>query len=365
MTPRASVLVVDDLPENLLAFSAVLEHLDVDIHCVSSGEEALRHLLNDDDVATILLDVQMPGLDGYETARRIKERERTRHIPLLFITAIGRNAERALEGYETGAVDFVSKPIDPALLRAKVEVFVELSRHRVAMADKTQELERLNADLELFSSMVSHDLQEPLRVIGGYLELLGDRLGPELDAKSANWLGRARAAAERQAAMIATLLAFARAAADGGRQQCELDAALAVALANVAASLDAAQAVVRVIGPLPRVDAGTPAMVVVLTNLVGNALKHGTDVGVEVTVSAERQGHEWVVTVADNGPGIASDEQGLVFEPFGRGRRTTAEGTGLGLALCRRMVERSGGRIWVESVPAGGTAFRFTATASD
>ena len=134
MTPRARILIVDDHPENLLALEAILEPLGQELVRANSGEEALRELLHG-DFACILLDVQMPRLDGFATARLIKERERTRHVPILFLTALSKDAEHVFQGYDTGAVDYITKPFDPNVLRAKVAVFVELWQ-------KTEELRR-------------------------------------------------------------------------------------------------------------------------------------------------------------------------------------------------------------------------------
>jgi CheY-like chemotaxis protein len=122
---RAKVLLVDDRPENLLVLEAILQGLDHDLVTAPSGEEALKRLLTD-DFAVILLDVQMPGMDGFETAEHIKRRERTRHIPIVFLTAIDRKPHHAFRGYATGAVDYLAKPFDPWVLRAKVSVFIDL-----------------------------------------------------------------------------------------------------------------------------------------------------------------------------------------------------------------------------------------------
>jgi CheY-like chemotaxis protein len=136
--PRSTILLVDDRPENLLALEAILASLDQELLTASSGEEALKQLLSA-DVAVILLDVQMPGMDGFETAQRIKQRDRTREIPIIFLTAIDRESRHAFRGYAAGAVDYITKPFDPWLLRAKVNIFMELH-------EKTRRLAELAAD---------------------------------------------------------------------------------------------------------------------------------------------------------------------------------------------------------------------------
>lgn len=136
---RAKILLVDDRPENLLALEAILQSLDHELVRANSGEEALKRLLVD-DFALILLDVQMPGMDGFETAAHIKQRERTRHVPIVFLTAIDREPAHAFRGYAAGAVDYLAKPFDPWVLRAKVAVFVELFEKNRLLAVQAQQL---------------------------------------------------------------------------------------------------------------------------------------------------------------------------------------------------------------------------------
>jgi CheY-like chemotaxis protein len=139
---KAKVLLVDDRPENLLALEAILQGLDQELVTADSGEEALKRLLTD-DFAVILLDVQMPGMDGFETAEHIKRRERTRHVPIVFLTAIDREPHHAFRGYSVGAVDYLAKPFDPWVLRAKVAVFLDLwekNRQLQEHADKLKDL---------------------------------------------------------------------------------------------------------------------------------------------------------------------------------------------------------------------------------
>lgn len=131
----AKVLAVDDRKENLLALEAILQGLPIEVHAVTSGEDALKRLLTD-NYAVILLDAQMPGMDGFETAERIKSRERTRRIPILFLTAVDYDPHLAFRGYQAGAVDYLTKPFDPWILRSKIKVFVDLWRLHEELADQ-------------------------------------------------------------------------------------------------------------------------------------------------------------------------------------------------------------------------------------
>ena len=366
MTDAPPLLLVDDRPENLLALEAALEPLGHRLVRATSGEEALRHLLTE-EFAVIILDVQMPGLDGFATAEAIKGRERTRDIPIIFLTAINRDEEHRLRGFSSGGVDYIFKPVEPDLLRAKVRVFLDLhlktrllQEQHEQLAIKTAELERSNADLEQFSYIASHDLQEPLRVISGFLDLLQDRLGDDLDETSSDWLARTAAAAARMSELIRSLLAYARAGAPGAiPETVDLDEVLQTASENVGAALDDAGADLRR-KPLGTAM-GTPGELVQLfQNLIGNAVKYRGDNPLVIDVGADRTPAAVTVSVQDNGRGVPEGELDRVFGMFERLDGDPYPGTGIGLAVCRRLVERLGGRIWMERNAAEGVTVRFT-----
>lgn len=365
-----ALLLVDDRPENLLALEAVLEPLGHRLVRAGSGEEALRHLLID-DVAVIVLDVQMPGLDGFETAAAIKGRERTRDIPILFLTALSREPEHRLLGYATGAVDYIFKPVEPDLLRAKVAVFVEL--HLAArrlkeqgelLAWRTAELERSNADLEQFAYIASHDLQEPLQVITGYLELLVDELGDGLGEKPRSWIEKAVASAGRMDSLISDLLVYARAGAGAFTPApVDLDDVLASALADLGHLVERTGADVRA-EHLGVAHGASSELRRVFQNLLGNAVTYHGDAAPMVRVSAEHT-PGWVsVSVSDNGIGVPEADLRRVFGMFERVEGQPYPGTGLGLAVCRRLVERAGGHIWMERNRPGGVTVTFTLPAA-
>jgi len=147
MSPPVRLLAVDDRRENLLALQAILEGLPVEVVPVTSGEEALKKLLVE-EYAVILLDAQMPGMDGFETARHVKQRERTRHIPILFLTAADYDSHMAFRGYQAGAVDYITKPFDPWVLRSKVAVFIDLYRLHAQLAERAAERDALRKGVD-------------------------------------------------------------------------------------------------------------------------------------------------------------------------------------------------------------------------
>jgi two-component system, sensor histidine kinase and response regulator len=364
---RPAILMVDDRPENLLALEAVLDPLGHELVRAGSGEEALKQLLTR-DFAVILLDVQMPGLDGFDTAAEIKKRERTKDIPIIFLTAISREPHHALRGYSTGAVDYIAKPFDPWVLQAKVSVFVELYQNARALkrqgeelARQAAELARSNADLEQFAYAASHDLQEPLHVISGYLELLSEHADGKLDEEAKSYLGHAQAMTERMAELIRDLLGYARVSTREWIMR-PVDSRRVVdrALANLEVAIRDAGAEVEV-GDLPIVLGDESLLAQLFQNLISNAVKFRGDRRPVVKISATMRSGEWVFSVQDNGIGISSADVGLIFSIFKRlHSRDDYPGSGIGLSTCKRIVERHGGRIWVTSELGAGSTFSFT-----
>jgi two-component system, sensor histidine kinase len=380
--PKAGVprvLLVDDRPDNLLAVRAVLEPLGLDLVAAGSGEEALRHLLAG-EFALIILDVQMPVLDGFETARLIRGRERTRYVPIIFLTAISGEPEHYLRGYESGAVDYVYKPFEPEILRAKVSVFAELwirgatieaqraelvtqlaelDAAHAGLAAQAVELERSNAALERFAEVVGVELREPLHTVAGLLDLLDDRHTGALSDEGRTLLARAMAGTDRARSTVGSLLDYARASTgDLQRSRFPLSEALAEAEAETGPQLAETKAEVVANG-LPVVAGDRSQLVQLLAQLLDNAVRFRGSAAPVVTVSAETVGSGVRVSVADNGLGVAETDLPRLFTAFARPATAPAAGTGLGLALCRRIVERHGGMIWAEAGPAGGLVVRF------
>jgi signal transduction histidine kinase len=378
------VLLVDDRADNLLALQAVLEPLGLDLVEAGSGEEALRHLLAG-EFALIVLDVQMPVLDGFETARLIRGRERTRYVPIIFLTAISGEPEHYLRGYQSGAVDYVYKPFEPEILRAKVSVFVELwsrgatieaQRQELAgrlaeldeahagLAAQAVELERSNAALERFAEVVGVELREPLHTVAGLLDLLDDRHAGALSDEGRTLLARALAGTDRVRSIVGSLLDYARAStADLRRDRFPLAEALAEAEAETGPLLADAKAEVAADG-LPVVVADRGQLVQLLAQLLDNSARfRGAETPV-VAVSAEPVAGAVRITVADNGPGVPDTDLPRLFTAFARATTPApagghGRGAGLGLALCRRIVERHGGMIWAERGDNGGLVVRF------
>ena len=373
--PRGRVLMVDDRPDNLLALEAVLEPLGADLVRAESGEEALLELLSG-PFAVIILDVQMPGMDGFETARHIKAREKTRNVPIIFLTAISGEAEHHLQGYRTGAVDYVYKPFWPEALRSKVAVFLELwrqgdqlARQRARLAGQLAELERLNGELERSNAALERlgaaaavEIHEPLDNVAGLLDLLVARHGGDLGDEARLLLTRAEANVARARDRVATLLEYARASSDGLRlEPVSLDEVLAEAAGARAGELDG-QMVRLVAGDLPHVRGDRPQLVKLFGHLLDNAVRHGGVRPLTIRVEADQGPAVVTVTVADDGNPIAPELRPRLFTllPLGAAADGAPAEAPAGLAICRRIVEGHGGVIWCGPPDEVGASIHFT-----
>jgi two-component system sensor histidine kinase/response regulator len=364
---RPNVLVVDDVEANLVVLEALLGEMDCQLVRAGSGNEALRQLLKR-EFAVILLDVQMPEMDGFEVARYARENPATREIPIIFLTAMHSSDENLLRGYGTGAVDFLFKPINPEVLRAKVRVFLELYLGKRRLTDEIQahkrtlsELELANQALRHFTNAASHDLREPLRAVDGFMQALFEDFGATLAPEARDYLERSRRASQRMTALLDSLLAYARLQKPIALIRVDCNHIAEQVKSDLGERIKAAGATVTV-GPLPTVRGDTARIYQLFLNLIGNAIKfHRPEVAPRVDVSAEDRNGESVFTVADNGIGIAPEHQTAVFEAFRRlHNRTRFEGSGLGLTICQQIVDQHGGRIWLESTPDQGTKISFT-----
>ena len=358
---RPRVLIVDDNAANLLVYAAQLDDLDCELVRARSGDEALRHLL-EGSFAVILLDVQMPGMDGFEVAALVREHPRTRGIPVIFVTALHPEEKHLRRAYGAGAVDLLYKPVDPYVLVSKVRVFVELHRSREALAQEIEAHKRTAAELDAFSYSVSHDLRAPLRPLAGFSRMLLDAHSEGLDDEAKHLLGRIEAAAHRMESLIESLLRLAHV----GRAELRAApfdlAAVFRAAVTEAARAEGDRAVDVVAPPELRVRADPALVTVLVDNLVRNALKFSrgrerawVELG-EQTVDGERRFY-----VRDHGVGFEADKAAQIFKPFRRlNPEGRFEGSGIGLAIVERVAAHHGGRVWAEGVPGVGATLWFT-----
>jgi signal transduction histidine kinase len=344
-------LIVDDLEENLVALEALLRQDAVTVLKARSGSDALEQLLQH-DVALALIDVQMPDMDGFELAELMRGTERTKHVPIIFVTAGTRDQHRVFKGYDAGAVDFLYKPLEPRILAHKAQTFFELYRQRQVLAETLSLNEQLLA-------IVGHDLRDPLNVILMSAELLAG--AP--DAPVRKTAGRLATAGGRMRSILDELFDLARARLGGGipltRQPVDLAAAAHKAVSEVQATHPDRAIDLRTEGDVHgNWDGGRLERV--FANLIGNAVTHGSHAE-HITVLLNGQPGEVVVSV-HNGGHVPPDILPNLFEPFHarKGMRPRGQGLGLGLYIAQQIVIGHGGSIEVQSTPAEGTTLRFT-----
>jgi two-component system sensor histidine kinase/response regulator len=415
---KVSILLVDDRDDKRLSMEAIIEELGQNIVKASSGREALRCLL-DQDFALILLDVNMPGMDGFETAHLIRQRKRSEHTPIIFVTGISDTETHLSRGYSLGAVDYILTPVVPEVLRAKVSVFVELfkvtqqvknqaehlrrahdelevrvTQRTVELAvvneslqaeiaerqraeekirglnvelekrvlERTAELLAANQELETFTYSIAHDLRAPLRQIHGYAQILEEEFASAFPEAARRYLKRIGERGRSMGQMVDDLLNLSGIS----RQEFQSERVnLGAVVREVIAELRPEVADRKIewqIEKLPWADCHAGLIKQVFTNLFCNAIKYTRSQPVaRIEVGLQRLGEEAAVYVRDNGVGFDMKYVDRLFGVFQRLHRAEDfEGTGIGLAIVARIVRRHDGRIWAEGKVGEGAAFYFT-----
>jgi two-component system sensor histidine kinase/response regulator len=370
------ILAVNDRADQLLVTSQVLAPLGHEVITCMSGADALRHLLAQ-DFSVILLDVNMPGMDGLELATHIRNRPRSASTPVIFITATSPGDLASLRGYEAGGFDYLMAPINPEVLRAKVAAFVRMhqmteqirqqARQLAAINEdlttKSRQLELSNQELESFSYSVSHDLRAPLRHITNYAAILNEDHAARLDDDGRHVLGRVREAAARMSLRIEDLLNLSRVTRSHMSRGLVDLSAVAEATYQTLRQGDPQRQVDLTISPGLLVQADRGLMRALLDNLLGNAWKFtGKRVPARITIGrmATPRSRD-TYFVRDNGAGFDMAYADKLFGVFQRLHSSDDfPGTGIGLSIVARIVHRHGGEIWAESQVDQGATFYFT-----
>ena len=379
---RVNILLVDDQPANLIALDAMLSGLGQNLVKAESGREALKWLLTH-DFAVILLDVKMPEMDGFETAALIRQRDKSRHTPILFLTAADNSQTHAVRGYAVGAVDYLIKPVVPEFVRSKVAVFVELAKKSELLRRQTQllaeseqaaldlaetraelvrELEHKNRELESFSYAVSHDLRAPLRRIDSFSRAVLESQGDKLDEAGRRYLERVREASQHMSELIDDVLYLSRVTTADLREQDVNLSAIAALILNRLQESEPTRKVETKIRPAVLVTGDGQLLRIALENLLENAWKFTSkqnDARIEFGVT--QAAGEPTYFVRDNGAGFDMTYTDRLFGPFQRlHRQGEFPGSGIGLATVQRIIHRHGGRVWAEGLVGQGATFQFT-----
>jgi signal transduction histidine kinase len=400
------ILLVDDREDNLLAIETIFEPDGYQFVKANSGRQALKILLSEFDFALILMDVKMPNLNGFETASLIYERDKLRHIPIIFITANNFGDENLYKGYQAGAIDYIYKPIKPEVLRAKVSVLIDLYRknrqllaqeQRLVAINKSLEmeikerkfseekvkqlnrqlleniasLEQANKDLDRFAFMASHDLQEPLRKIRMFSDRLALKYNEIMDQDGRTNIERIHKAAERMQNLITDILTFSQISVDAPSfVNCDMNSLLEEVLMDLDEELKAKNGQV-LIDKLPVLSVNPSLIKPLFHNLIGNALKYSkkdtspiVKITSETTAQLNGKANEGIspkfcrIFIQDNGIGFDQKYAEEIFGMFKRLHHNSEfQGTGIGLALCKKIVEQHKGYISALSKINEGSTF--------
>ena len=369
MTEPVNFLIVDDLEENLLSLEALLRRDGLCFLKARSGDEALELLLRH-DVALALLDVQMPGMDGFQLAEFMRGNERGRHIPIIFLTAGSADSQRRFRGYETGAVDFIQKPIEPDILRGKANVFFDLYRQRQQILAQRDALEAYAEGLKTadrhknqFIAILGHELRNPVMALGAGLELLRRSADANRAQEIREKMGRQIVHLSR---LVEDLLDISR--IDQGKISLKKDTVELGAVLKSA--IEASEPLITTHGHTLVFEAPPEPILLyadhirlaqIVSNLLNNAAKYTPPRG-QISLVAKPSGDSVEIAVSDNGVGIPAEMQSQIFKIFIQARddeKLTKDGLGIGLALVKQLVELHDGTITVESGGVG-KGSRFT-----
>lgn len=394
------ILIVDDIMANIIALKKILELHNLEADIAESGEEALKKILKN-DYSLIIMDVQMPGMDGFEVVEILSGSNRTKDIPVIFLSAVNKEKRFISKGYETGGVDYITKPVDADLLILKVKSFLKLQEQKQELrnmkdllskeieirkeaqenleqkvAERTEELVRKNAELEFsnhelqqFAWVVSHDLKEPLRKIETFVKILDERYLPE-DEKSKDYVSRTLRSAGRMSSLISDLLDYSRLSSDVSPEKADVEAILNEIVSDLDYLIEEKKAVIN-IGEIPEITGIASQLRQLFQNLLSNSLKFTKDnIAPVINITAERVekkkfeanpapfGQFCRITVTDNGIGFNEIYLDKIFKIFqSLNDRNAYEGTGIGLAIAKKIIERHNGIITAKSNPGEGASF--------
>jgi signal transduction histidine kinase len=398
------ILLVDDREDNLLSIETIFEPDGYRFVKANSGRQALKILLSEFDFALILMDVKMPNLNGFETASLIYERDKLKHIPIIFITANNFGDENLYKGYRAGAIDYIYKPIKPEVLRAKVSVLIDLYKknrqllaqeQRLVAINKSLEmeikerksseekikllnrqlleniasLEQANKELDRFAFMASHDLQEPLRKIRMFSDRLALKYNDFMDEDGKTNIHRIHKAAERMQNLITDILTFSKISVETPTfVTCDMNSLLQEVLVDLDEEIKAKEAKIT-IDKLPKLSVNPSLIKPLFNNLIGNALKYSKKdtnpvVKISSEISAQMNGKAnqsikyCRIFIQDNGIGFDQKYAEEIFGMFKRLHHNSEfQGTGIGLALCKKIVEQHKGYISARSKINEGSTF--------
>ncbi|NER33894.1 MAG: response regulator [Oscillatoria sp. SIO1A7] len=373
---RSEILVVDDTPENLRLLSLMLANVGYEVRLAINGKMALKVALSHPP-QLILLDIMMPDISGYEVCEKLKDSETTREIPVIFLSALDAVMDK-VRAFQVGAADYITKPfqVEEVLARIDHQITIVCQQKKITnqneklqeqnrqLQNLNEELRRSNVDLEQFAYTASHDLQSPLQAIIGNADLLSWKYESSLEADAIHYIDEIVGASMRMKQLIQDLLAYSRVGTGNLElQPIDCQIVLKEAMANLRERICSSGADISH-DRLPTVMGNKTQLIQVFQNLISNAIKFRRKEvcpKIQITAEALTETEEWLIGVRDNGIGIKPQNRDRIFEVFQRLHQSDEyPGSGIGMAICKKIVERHGGRIWVESQFGIGTTFYFT-----
>lgn len=394
------ILIVDDKKENILPLKKILELHSLSVDAAESGEEALKKILKT-NYSLIIMDVQMPGMDGFEVVETLAGSNRTKDIPVIFLSAVNKQKKFISRGYESGGVDYITKPVDSDLLILKVKTFLKLFEQqqelknirdilskeieirkeaeenlerKVAertkeLLEKNQELEFSNHELQQFTWVVSHDLKEPLRKIEIFTKIIKEKYLID-EEKAVDYADRTIGSAGRMAKLINDLMDYSRLSSVVLPEKIELSNIIQEVLSDLEYVIDEKKAIIK-LDHFPTLIGVPSQLRQVFQNLIGNALKFSkSDKAPIIEITSEiiptkdfesqavSDGNYCRITVKDNGIGFDERYLDKIFVIFqSLNDRAAYEGTGIGLAIAKKIIEKHNGLITAKSEPEIGSSF--------
>ncbi len=353
-----NILLVDDRPENLISLSSILENDQRNIIVANSGNEALKIAL-ENDIALILLDVQMPDMDGFEVARLLKENSHTRDISILFVTALSKDEKFTMQGYEEGAVDYLHKPLEVNLVKAKVNVFEKAHRQKIELKESNARLTETNKQLDEFVYIVSHDLKAPLRGLSSLCSFLEEELGENPKPEVLDLLNMMKSRTGRMQSLIDGILHYSRMANTVGHKE---NVSVNELIINIIDLINPPPNIkFEIQDNLPELFTERVKLHEVFQNLISNSIKYNNKAEGVIKIKFHSYPQYYDFIVEDNGCGIKPEHFEKIFGIFQTLiSKDKNESTGIGLTIVKKIIEQQEGQISIESEYGIGTTFKFT-----
>ncbi|HEY8936759.1 MAG TPA: response regulator [Cyclobacteriaceae bacterium] len=378
---NVSILIIDDKKENIFAMEKLLEKPERNFISATTGTDGLKLALSQ-KIDLIILDVQMPEMDGFEVAQILKSNKRTKDVPIIFASAEKKERNSIMKGFEEGAVDYLSKPLDPELTKAKVSVLLKIQMQKKELVEKNtalekaeveikqlnsdlqtnlMQLESINKELESFSYSISHDLRAPLRAISGYAKMVEEDFGETLGIDGNRLLKIIQNNVIKMNKLIDGLLQFSRSGKkEVSKSEIDMEGIVQHVIHDIRDSIkDHVKISVNKLSPA---FADNMLITQVWVNLISNAVKYSsTKEHPQIEIGSTKNDHSITFFVKDNGAGFSMDYADKLFGVFQRLHSAEEfEGTGVGLAIVQRIITRHGGRVWAEAQVDNGATFYFS-----